>query len=170
MVSKASDDLPEPDRPVITISRSRGRSRSMFFRLWVRAPRMRMVSIAIGGGDLGSGGGGRRRERDRTEERNEPPIWGQMAEIASLPERRRSGRDAARSGARCPGTRASGNLQERRKPRALWGSRGTPGLASRAAARARGRAGRAPLSAPQGGRRARLEEHQSELQALMRHL
>src|SRR3546814_13971619 len=87
MVSKASDDLPEPDRPVITISRSRGRSRSMFFRLWVRAPRMRMVSIAIGGGDLGSGGGGRRRERDRTEERNEPPIWGQMAAIASLPER-----------------------------------------------------------------------------------
>src|SRR3546814_18250403 len=83
-------------RPIF--SRSRGRSRSMFFRLWVRAPRMRMVSIAIGGGDLGSGGGGRRRDRDRTEERNEPPIWGQMVEIASLPERRRSGRDAARSG------------------------------------------------------------------------
>src|SRR5690606_9960507 len=97
MVSNASDDLPEPDRPVITISRSRGRSRSMFLRLWVRAPRMRMVSIAIGGGDLGSGGGGRRLDRDRTGERNEPLIWGQMAEIASLPERRRSGRDAEHS-------------------------------------------------------------------------
>src|SRR3546814_456661 len=97
MVWKASDDLTGPDRPLITISRSRGRSRSMFFRLWVRAPRMRMVSIAIGGGDLGSGGGGRRRDRDRTRERNEPLIWGQMAEIASLPERRRSGRDAGSS-------------------------------------------------------------------------
>src|SRR3546814_13298988 len=115
----------------------------MFFRLWVRAPRMRMVSIAIGGGDLGSGGGGRRRDRDRTEERNEPPIWGQMVEIASLPERRRSGRDAARSGARCPGTRASGNLQERRGPRAFWGSRGKTGCASHAERRARARGGKA---------------------------
>ena len=53
--------LAEPDRPVITISRSRGRSRSKFFRLWVRAPRMRMVSIAIGEGWPGRGtarGGG----------------------------------------------------------------------------------------------------------------
>src|SRR5690606_3468932 len=98
MVSNASDDLPEPDRPVITISWSRGRSRSMFLRLWVRAPRMRMVSIAIGGGDLGSGGGGRRWNRDRTRERSEPPIWGQMVEIASLPGPRRSRRDARRSG------------------------------------------------------------------------
>src|SRR6185437_16016321 len=50
MVSKASEDLPEPDRPVITISRSRGRSRSMFLRLCVRAPRMRLVSMALGYG------------------------------------------------------------------------------------------------------------------------
>src|SRR3546814_12012121 len=106
---------------------------------------MRMVSSAVGGGDLGSGGGGRRRERDRTEERNEPPIWGQMAEIASLPERRRSGRDAARSGARCPGTWASGNLQERRAPRAFWGSRGKAGLGNRGAARASARGGTATL-------------------------
>src|SRR5215831_834734 len=42
MVSKASDDLPEPDRPVITTSRSRGRSRSTFFRLCSRAPRIEM--------------------------------------------------------------------------------------------------------------------------------
>src|ERR1700694_5035801 len=40
MVSKASDDLPEPDRPVKTTSLSRGISRSMFLRLCSRAPRM----------------------------------------------------------------------------------------------------------------------------------
>src|SRR5436190_16112168 len=50
MVSKASELLPEPDSPVITISRSRGRSRSMFLRLWVRAPRMRIVSMDGAGG------------------------------------------------------------------------------------------------------------------------
>src|SRR5690606_38454605 len=58
MVSKAREDLPEPDRPVMTISRSRGRSRSMFLRLWVRAPRMRMVSIAIWQGPGWDSGGG----------------------------------------------------------------------------------------------------------------
>ena len=44
MVSNANDDLPDPDKPVITIRLSLGKSRSMFLRLWVRAPRMRMVS------------------------------------------------------------------------------------------------------------------------------
>src|SRR5206468_12529028 len=39
MVSKARLDLPEPDRPVITTSRSRGISTSIFFRLCSRAPR-----------------------------------------------------------------------------------------------------------------------------------
>src|SRR5690606_8250027 len=48
MVSNASDDLPDPDRPVITISLSRGRSTSMFLRLWVRAPRILMASISGG--------------------------------------------------------------------------------------------------------------------------
>src|SRR5512143_2240678 len=47
MVSKASDDLPEPDRPVITISRSRGSSTSMFLRLCSRAPRMISLSSGI---------------------------------------------------------------------------------------------------------------------------
>src|SRR5690242_13365745 len=47
MVSKASEDLPEPDRPVMTISLSRGRSTSTLARLWVRAPRTRMVSRAM---------------------------------------------------------------------------------------------------------------------------
>src|SRR3954465_4595387 len=40
MVSKASEDLPEPDRPVNTASLSRGISTSTFLRLCSRAPRM----------------------------------------------------------------------------------------------------------------------------------
>src|SRR3954471_13593509 len=49
MVSKASDDLPEPDSPVITVSLSRGISTSTFFRLCSRAPRMEMFfSIGLG--------------------------------------------------------------------------------------------------------------------------
>src|SRR6266545_4582112 len=40
MVSKASEDLPEPERPVNTTSLSRGISRSTFLRLCSRAPRM----------------------------------------------------------------------------------------------------------------------------------
>src|SRR6478609_923970 len=38
MVSKASEDLPEPERPVKTIIASRGRSRSTLRRLCSRAP------------------------------------------------------------------------------------------------------------------------------------
>src|SRR6266702_6787632 len=40
MVSKASEDLPEPDRPVNTTSLSRGISTSTFLRLCSRAPRI----------------------------------------------------------------------------------------------------------------------------------
>src|SRR5271165_3811845 len=40
MVSKAREDLPEPDRPVKTTSLSRGMVRSTFLRLCSRAPRM----------------------------------------------------------------------------------------------------------------------------------
>src|SRR4051794_38412609 len=47
MVSKASDDLPEPDSPVSTTSRSRGRSRSMFLRLCSRAPRMERYLLSM---------------------------------------------------------------------------------------------------------------------------
>src|SRR6266545_2065142 len=39
MVSKASDDFPDPLTPVTMISLPTGRVRSMFFRLCVRAPR-----------------------------------------------------------------------------------------------------------------------------------
>src|SRR4030095_8430597 len=47
MVSNASDDLPEPDSPVITTSWSRGISRSTFLRLCSRAPRMTIRSLAM---------------------------------------------------------------------------------------------------------------------------
>src|SRR5689334_1997479 len=45
MVSNASDDLPEPDRPVNTISWSRGSTRSTLRRLCSRAPRIRIVLL-----------------------------------------------------------------------------------------------------------------------------
>ena len=43
MVSKASDDFPEPESPVITTSFSRGMEMSMFLRLWTRAPKTSIV-------------------------------------------------------------------------------------------------------------------------------
>ena len=36
-MSKASEDLPEPERPVMTMNLFRGISRFMFLRLWTRA-------------------------------------------------------------------------------------------------------------------------------------
>lgn len=39
MVSKASEDFPEPERPVITVSELRGIATVTFFRLCWRAPR-----------------------------------------------------------------------------------------------------------------------------------
>src|SRR3954452_16262163 len=47
MVSKASEDLPEPESPVTTTSRSRGRSSEMFLRLCSRAPRIEMCLEVI---------------------------------------------------------------------------------------------------------------------------
>src|SRR5437660_2333004 len=47
MVSKASDDLPDPDRPVKTTSLSRGIDRVTFLRLCSRAPRIVIWSIGI---------------------------------------------------------------------------------------------------------------------------
>src|SRR3982074_2493227 len=44
MVSKASDDFPEPDSPVKTTSLSRGMVRSMSFRLCSRAP---LITISV---------------------------------------------------------------------------------------------------------------------------
>src|SRR4029453_3969419 len=74
MVSNASDDLPEPDSPVITTSWSRGISRSTFLRLCSRAPRRQIRSLAMAvyypaatstrpGGDPRQRRGGHRRVR-----------------------------------------------------------------------------------------------------------
>src|SRR5580704_13932568 len=49
MVSKAREDLPEPERPVKTISRSRGRSSETSRRLCSRAPRTTRRSAICGG-------------------------------------------------------------------------------------------------------------------------
>src|SRR5882757_11376705 len=46
MVSNASEDFPEPERPVNTTSLSRGISTSMFLRLCSRAPRIVIARIA----------------------------------------------------------------------------------------------------------------------------
>src|SRR4051794_29377380 len=48
MVSNARLDLPEPERPVTTIRRSRGNSSERFLRLWTRAPWTAMVVRAVG--------------------------------------------------------------------------------------------------------------------------
>src|SRR5262249_39837023 len=48
MVSKARLDLPEPERPVTTMSLSRGISTVMFFRLCTRAPCTAIVVRAAG--------------------------------------------------------------------------------------------------------------------------
>src|SRR4051812_11302766 len=57
MVSKASEDFPEPERPVTTTSLSRGISTSMFLRLCSRAPLTTILSIAL---VTGSGSGSAR--------------------------------------------------------------------------------------------------------------
>ena len=48
MVSKTSDDLPDPDTPVMTVSWLCGMESEMFLRLWTRAPRIRMNSSTSG--------------------------------------------------------------------------------------------------------------------------
>src|SRR5438445_4793679 len=45
MVSKASDDFPDPDSPVKTTNLSRGMVRSTSFRLCSRAPRITMLAM-----------------------------------------------------------------------------------------------------------------------------
>src|SRR5471032_765017 len=55
MVSKAKEDLPEPDRPVNTTSWSRGIATSMFLRLCSRAPWL-VLARASRGGWLGRSG------------------------------------------------------------------------------------------------------------------
>lgn len=45
MVSNASEDFPDPETPLITVSSPWGISQEMFFRLWVRAPRITIASF-----------------------------------------------------------------------------------------------------------------------------
>src|SRR5690606_13778369 len=75
IVSKASEDLPEPDRPVKTMSLSRGSSTVTFLRLCSRAPRMRIVSV-----DTETPRASERRECSsdpgRTHVRSEPAVSG----------------------------------------------------------------------------------------------
>src|ERR1700722_13300983 len=52
MVSKASEDLPEPETPETTVNRPWVRSQSMFFRLWVRAPRIVIWSFNVSPGNF----------------------------------------------------------------------------------------------------------------------
>ena len=47
MVSKANDDLPEPDSPVMTVRLLRGISTSTFLRLCTRAPHTFIFSSCI---------------------------------------------------------------------------------------------------------------------------
>src|SRR5206468_12312311 len=47
MVSKAREDLPDPLRPVMTTSLSRGISTSRFLRLCSRAPRMTIELLTL---------------------------------------------------------------------------------------------------------------------------
>src|SRR5438876_5734957 len=47
MVSKASDDFPEPESPVMTVRRLRGIETETFLRLCSRAPRTTRYSWAI---------------------------------------------------------------------------------------------------------------------------
>src|SRR5579864_9365182 len=47
MVSKAREDLPDPDTPVTTVRVLCRTSKSMFLRLWKRAPRTTMLSVCV---------------------------------------------------------------------------------------------------------------------------
>src|ERR1700741_2348838 len=57
MVSNASEDLPDPDTPVMTTNLLRGTTTSMFLRLCSRAPRMTIESMAKEQSNSGRGGG-----------------------------------------------------------------------------------------------------------------
>jgi hypothetical protein len=47
MVSKASEDFPDPDRPVMTVRAFLGIVTSMFFRLCILAPLIVILSIVV---------------------------------------------------------------------------------------------------------------------------
>src|SRR4029077_17821316 len=59
MVSNAREDLPEPETPVTTVRVLWPIEKSMFFRLWTRAPRTTMLSVDIWKRDRCNPGGPR---------------------------------------------------------------------------------------------------------------
>src|SRR5579883_3096479 len=74
MVSKASEDLPDPDTPVTTVRVLWSTVTSMFLRLWTRAPRTTMLSVDIS-----------TQETTRLPPENEPPLSkSSQKELASL--------------------------------------------------------------------------------------
>src|SRR5690349_18039044 len=100
MVSKASDDLPLPERPVITVRLSRGISTSTPLRLCSRAPRTEMwVNMGLFVPDLfahgKAGAGGQRRAIDGF-----AGAAIKRSEASSAPARswRLPGRDGSRTG------------------------------------------------------------------------
>src|SRR5207245_3799740 len=71
ILSNARDDLPEPETPVTTVSWLCGISKSMFLRLWTRAPRTVIESfdIAPGSPAVAHRRGSAGRDCPRSEER-----------------------------------------------------------------------------------------------------
>src|ERR1017187_10460798 len=60
MVSNASDDLPDPDTPVITVNWLWGSDSEISLRLWTRARRCRRYSCKLNFSIAAGGQGGRR--------------------------------------------------------------------------------------------------------------
>src|SRR5687768_17139387 len=98
MVSNASDDLPEPDSPVITTSWSRGISTSTFFRLCWRAPLTRMWLSGISSSQIQVVG--YQRSRD----------WGALGGSTSAKQTTRAG-ESAPIAARLPSRNTPTQLQ-----------------------------------------------------------
>src|SRR5947208_13051742 len=88
MVSNASDDLPEPDRPVRTISLSRGSSRLMLRRLCSRAPRTTILSAtdAKSTGERAFGGRTSAECRRRADGGAAAPVHVERAVVGDDPE------------------------------------------------------------------------------------
>src|ERR1035437_3999933 len=89
MVSNASDDLPDPDTPVITVNFSWGMESEMFLRLWTRAPWI-LIKSSTGiliirlrqcePGELSV---------ERRDKRREKQYWSEAAGFAASPGRAR---------------------------------------------------------------------------------
>src|ERR1700733_5917159 len=85
MVSNASEDLPEPESPVTTVSVPRGISRLIFFRLCWRAPRTTIFVSAMLGAGLPAG-----RSPRAPEQAGAPHSGHNAAKVTFQPSRARS--------------------------------------------------------------------------------